>query len=233
MDWIDRVKGLVGSHAHQADPQRVADEVLLELQNKVEQAERAVVTHGASATELRSRATEAALLAARRKTQATVALKAGDDDLARRALLDCEELTRQAQEATRLAEAEEEQGRVLRAHVSALQLERLQLQARRNEAAARGDVALLDKSLADVVSGIDARSRSFDELEAQSTRLELEAAAHREVAKGTSASGPQAPPSAPSSDLDEQLRELKQQLEVADKEEGPAAKPDSSNPPSA
>lgn len=223
MDWLEKVKGLAG-HGHKSDPRTVADEVLCELQSKIEQAQQAVVTHSASAAELRSRATEAAELASRRKLQATAALKAGDEELARRALADGENLTVQAEAANRLAAAEEDQGRALRDHISALQLEHLQLQARRDEAVARGDVALLDKSLADVVSGIDARSRSFDELEAKSARLELEAAAHREVA--TEAARAQDGATGPS-DLDEQLRALKEQLQAADDADSQPNRPDS------
>ncbi|WDL96881.1 PspA/IM30 family protein [Alicyclobacillus sp. ALC3] len=222
MDWLERVKGIAG-HGHKSDPRAVADEVLRELQSKIEQAQQAVVTHSASAAELRSRATEATELASRRKLQATAALRSGDEELARRALADGEKLISQAEAANRLATAEEDQGRALRDQTSALQLELLQLQARRDESVARGDVALLDKSLADVVSGIDARARSFDELEAKSARLELEAAAHRAVATEAARAQDSA---TGTSDLDEQLRALKEQLQAADDADTQPSRPD-------
>lgn len=238
MNWVQRMRTVIRGKSAGADPQAQVDLVLAQLNQQIHSAEAALLNHSATASELRSRADEASELAARRKTQAAAALQVGDESLARKALTDHELLKARAQTAISLAEGAEDQSRALRDHVAALRLEQLQLQSRRDDMVARGDVAELDRALADVMGGMDARARNFDALEEKTARLETEAAAHREVAEmvGDSLSntmsndhGPRpasesssnsAPGERESHDIDDQLEALRKQLELGSNRDG-------------
>lgn len=214
MAWWQNVreslrKGKQGS----ANPQENVDALLRELGEQVTETETALANQTATASDLRRRAEDARDLAGKRKAQVIAALDAGQTDLARKALAEQTEYERRAEEALKLATDAEDVSRGLRNHVEELRLEQLNLQAKRDALVARGDVAGLDRQLADIKSGLDARARSFEALSDQTVRLEAEAAAHRAVADETFDGGqPTASGDASQADLDEKLKALQRQL---------------------
>ncbi|MDQ0188233.1 PspA/IM30 family protein [Alicyclobacillus cycloheptanicus] len=198
MDWLRRIRQSIDHGGKPEDPQRVADALLRDLADQLSAAEAALANQLATVADLRERARQANELAAKRKVQAVAAMNEGQEDLARKALAERLACEQRAREAERLADEAEDVSRQLHSHIEALRLEQLKLQAERDGLVARGGVAVLDRKLADVKSGLDARARSFEALADRTARLEAEAAAHREVAERawTAAQTPSAPPDA-------------------------------------
>jgi phage shock protein A len=196
-----------------SDPVRTIDQLLGEQREQMERSDKLYRQMLVHTENLRVRMESAQKLAARRAEQAELAVKAGEDRLARLALQEKLQHEADAQRYRELYEESREAAAELREQLENLRAEYQEVLSKREYYTARMETLRLQKRMNDWrgSGGLTVGLRAFDRLEDQVREMELESRALREVRRYGQANAAYGG-SADASNLERELDALKRKL---------------------
>jgi phage shock protein A len=165
------------------DPVKMLDQYLRDMEQDIMDAESAVAKQIAIEKKLKQQYEEAQELANKRETQALQALEAGNEDLARRALVDKKAVAEKASDYKQQWEAAKSAADNLRSKLSEMKDQFGQMKNKRDTLKARAEAAKAQKQINQVMSGFgtDNAAKGFDRMEERVLQLEAEAEASNEL----------------------------------------------------
>jgi phage shock protein A len=165
------------------DPVKMLDQYLRDMEQDIMDAEAAVAKQIAIEKKLKQQSEEAQELANKRETQALQALEAGNEDLARRALVDKKAVADKASDYKQQWEAAKNASDSLRGKLSEMKDQFGQMKNKRDTLKARAEAAKAQKQINQVMSGFgtDNAAKGFDRMEERVLQLEAEAEASNEI----------------------------------------------------
>ncbi|MFC5530059.1 PspA/IM30 family protein [Cohnella yongneupensis] len=168
-DWLDKLE----------DPIVMINQYIRDMEKEIHEAEVTVAKQMASERRMKQRLDESVRLSAEREGQAELALRGGNEELARKLLEDKVQFVRQAEELTSLHNQAYAQVTELTAQLHEMKEEYYKLRNKRNELAARAQMAKARKQMAQVsaLHTIESgnASRGFHRMEERIMQMEAEA----------------------------------------------------------
>ncbi|MDE0646866.1 MAG: PspA/IM30 family protein [Synechococcus sp. SB0662_bin_45] len=166
------------------DPAKILDQSLMDMQAELVKLRQAVATAVASQKRIERQASQARVQADHWYGRAQLALKGGDEDLARQALSQRKTHEETAQALSRQLESQAGQVDVLKRSLLKLEGQIAQAKTRKDTLKARAQAAQAQKQLEGAVSGIstDSAMAAFERMEEKVESLEAETAAIGELA---------------------------------------------------
>ncbi|MGZ4122897.1 MAG: PspA/IM30 family protein [Tumebacillaceae bacterium] len=165
------------------DPVKMLDQYLRDMEQDILDAETAVAKQIAIEKKLKQQYEEAQELANKREAQALQALESGNEDLARRALVDKKAVAEKANDYKQQWEAAKTAADNLRGKLSEMKDQFGQMKNKRDTLKARAEAAKAQKQINQVMSGFgtDNAAKGFDRMEERVLQLEAEAEASNEI----------------------------------------------------
>ncbi|HEU4962965.1 MAG TPA: PspA/IM30 family protein [Bacilli bacterium] len=165
------------------DPVKMLDQYLRDMEEDIQEAEVAVAKQIAIEKKLKQQFEEAQALVEKRETQALQALEAGNEDLARRALMDKKQVGEKANDYRQQYEAAKASADNLRAKLGEMKDQFGQMKNKRDTLKARAQAAKAQKQINQTMSGFgsDNAAKGFDRMEEKVLQLEAEAEASNEL----------------------------------------------------
>jgi phage shock protein A len=190
------------------DPVKMLDQYLRDMQEDLQDAEVAVAKQIAIEKKFKQQLEETRELIAKREGQALQALEAGNEDLARRALVDKKSLSEKADDYQKQWESAKANADQLRTSLDDMREQVTEMKNKRATLQARAEAAKAQKQINQAMSGFgnDNAARGFERMEGKVLQMEAEAEASKEL-RGTNRS------------LDDEFKELdKKNTSVVDQE---------------
>ncbi|MFD2169076.1 PspA/IM30 family protein [Tumebacillus lipolyticus] len=165
------------------DPVKMLDQYLRDMEEDVQDAEIAVAKQIAVEKKLKQQYQEAEELATKREAQALQALEAGNEDLARRALVDKKAVTDKAADFKAQYESAKVTADGLRGKLGEMKDQLSEMKNKRDTLKARAEAAKAQKQINQTLSGIgtDNAAKGFSRMEEKVLQLEAEAEASQEM----------------------------------------------------
>jgi len=187
------------------DPIKMTDQYLRDMQEDLEEAEKAVAAQIALEKKFKALYEEQLELAKKRDEQAHVAAKAKNVELARRALEEKKAAEQKAAEYKEAYEKNKASAEALREKLDEMKKQITELKNRRETLVARVNAAKAQKSINQAMSGFDSSSAmaGLKRMEEKAMQLEAEAEASGELYKKESS-------------LDEEIAKLQKDQEIED-----------------
>lgn len=168
-DWLDKLE----------DPIVMINQYIRDMEKEIHEAEVTVAKQMTAERRMKQRLDESIRLSAEREGQAELALRGGNEELARKLLEDKVQFARQAEELSALHGQAYAQVAELTAQLHEMKEEYYKLRNKRNELAARAQMAKARKQMAQVsaLHTIESgnASRGFHRMEEKIMQLEAEA----------------------------------------------------------
>lgn len=166
------------------DPAKILDQSMMDMQAELVKLRQAVATSVASQKRIERRASQSTAQAEHWYGRAQLALKGGNEDLARQALSQRKTHEETAQALTSQLQSQAGQVEALKRSLLKLEGKISQAKTRKDTLKARAQAAQAQKQLEGAVSGIstDSAMAAFDRMEEKVESLEGETAAIRELA---------------------------------------------------
>lgn len=165
------------------DPVKMLDQYLRDMGDDIQDAEMAVAKQIAIEKKLKQQYEEAAELAQKREAQALQALEAGNEDLARRALVDKKSVSEKADDYKAQWENAKASADNLRSKLGEMKEQFETMKNKRDTLKARAEAAKAQKQINQVMSGFgtDNAARGFERMEERVLQMEAEAEASNEI----------------------------------------------------
>ncbi len=159
------------------DPAVMLAQYMRDMEAEIGRVEVAVARQVAMEKKFRQQWEEALAMVQKRDRQASLAVMEGEDELARRALLDKKQYQARAAEYEELCHTTREAAQQLRERLAELKDEFYQLRSKKYQLLTRAQVARTQKHLNQLVTGIgsETASRGFARMEEKVMRMEAEA----------------------------------------------------------
>jgi phage shock protein A len=159
------------------DPVVMLNQYMRDMEVEIGQVEVAVARQVALEKKFRQQWEEALAMAEKRDRQVKLALTEGEDELARRALLDKKQYEARAQEYEALYKTAAEAAQQMREKLAELKEEFYKMRAKKFTLMARAQVARTQKQVNQVITGMgcETASRGFARMEEKVLRMEAEA----------------------------------------------------------
>lgn len=189
------------------DPVKMLDQYLRDMEEDLQDAEVAVSKQIAISIKLKQQFEEAEALVEKREKQAMQALEAGNEDLARRALVDKKAIAEKAVDFKAQWTSADAAATELRLKLDQMREQITEMKNKRETLKARAEAAKAQKQINQAMSGFgtDNAAKGFARMEEKVLQLEAEAEASKQVL-GTSRS------------LDDEFKELKKNQPDIDEE---------------
>lgn len=197
------------------DPVKMLDQYLRDMEEDIGDAESAVAKQIAVEKKLQQQYQEAQELAIKREAQALQALEAGNEDLARRALVDKKAMAEKAADFKVQYEGAKTVADGLRGKLGEMKEQLAEMKNKRDTLKARAEAAKAQKQINQTLSGIGSNNAAagFSRMEDKVLQLEAEAEASEEVSGGKSLDREFAElKKKDTSDIDAELEALKAKL---------------------
>lgn len=189
MSFFSRLWRLIRANANSLvdqaeDPAKILDQALMDMQADLVKLRQAVATAVASQKRIERQASQARAQADHWYGRAQLALKGGDEELAREALVQRKTHTDNAQTLGRQLEAQAGQVETLKRSLRKLEGQIAQSKTKKDTLKARAQAAQAQKQLEGALSGIntDSSMAAFERMEEKVDSLEAETAAVAELA---------------------------------------------------
>ena len=189
MSFFSRLWRLIRANANDLvsraeDPAKILDQSMMDMQAELVKLRQAVATAVASQKRIERQAGQARAQADHWYGRAQLALKGGDEDLARQALSRRKTYEDTAQALSKQLESQGSQVEALKRSLLKLEGQIAQARTRKDTLKARAQAAQAQKQLEGAVSGIttDSAMAAFDRMEEKVESLEAETAATAELA---------------------------------------------------
>ncbi len=159
------------------DPAVMLNQYMRDLEAEIGRVEVTVARQVALEKKFRQQLDEARSTAAKRDRQVLLALQEGEDELARRALLDKKQQEARAEEYEQMYKTARDAAQQMREKLSELKDEFYKMRAKKYNLMARAEVARTQKHLNAVITGMgcESASRGFSRMEEKVMRMEAEA----------------------------------------------------------
>ncbi|WP_139492301.1 PspA/IM30 family protein [Brevibacillus dissolubilis] len=159
------------------DPVVMLNQYMRDMEAEIGRVEVAVARQVAQEKKFRQQYEEAHAMAEKRDRQVMLALQEGEDDLARRALLDKKQYETRAKEYETLYATARDAAQQMREKLAELKDEFYKMRAKKYTLMARAQVARTQKQINTAITGIgcDSAIRGFSRMEEKVTQMEAEA----------------------------------------------------------
>lgn len=159
------------------DPVVMLNQYMRDMEAEIGQVEVAVARQVALEKRFRQQYEEAIAMVEKRERQVTLALSAGDDELARRALIDKKHHESRVEEYGTLFQSAHESAQQMREKLAELKDEFYKLRAKKFTLMSRAQVARTQKQVNQAISGMysESASKGFARMEEKVIRMEAEA----------------------------------------------------------
>ncbi|MFC0272533.1 PspA/IM30 family protein [Metabacillus herbersteinensis] len=182
MSLFKRIRDNVMSNVNAAldkaeDPEKLLEQYLRDMSADILEAERAVAKQITVEKKFKMQLSDAEEMVEKRGEQALKALEAGNEDLARRALVDKQEYEKKLVELQGSYDAAKQNAEDLRSRLSEMKSEFEKMKHRKDTLKARASSAKAQKEMNQAMSsfGTDNARQGFDRLEDKIMQLEAEA----------------------------------------------------------
>lgn len=169
------------------DPVKMLDQYLRDMEQDIQDAEVAVAKQIAIEKKLKQQVEEAQDLVGKREAQAIQALEAGNEDLARRALVDKRAVAEKAADYQAQYESAKASADNLRERLGEMKDQFGQMRNKRDTLKARAEAAKAQKQINQAMTGFgaDNAAKGFQRMEDKVLQLEAEAEASNEIHGGS------------------------------------------------
>ncbi|WP_126425338.1 PspA/IM30 family protein [Brevibacillus marinus] len=159
------------------DPVTMLNQYMRDMEAEIGRVEVAVARQVAMEKKFLQQYKEALAMAEKRDRQANLAISEGEDDLARRALLEKKQYSARAEEYQKLYQTASAAAQQMREKLAELKDEFYKMRAKKYELTTRAQVARTQKHLNQVITGLgsESASRGFARMEEKVLRMEAEA----------------------------------------------------------
>lgn len=201
------------------DPVKMLNQYLRDMEQDIADAEVGVAKQIAIEKKFKQQYEEALEMVEKREQQALKALEAGNEDLARRALVDKKDHQERAEEFKTQYENAKSNADILRQQLQEMKSEFDKLKNKKETLIARAEAAKAQKHINQAMSGFgkDNAAKGFERMTEKVMQLEAEAEASKEV-RGSNRTLDEELESIGKSDVEDELAALKAKL--ANKEAG-------------
>lgn len=194
MGILKRLRDVTVASVHEVidsleDPVTMLNQYMRDMEAEINRVEVAVARQVAVEKKFRQQYKEALAMAEKRDHQANLAISAGEDDLARRALLEKKQYSARAEEYQQLYQTASAAAQQMREKLAELKDEFYKMRAKKYELTTRAQVARTRKHLNHVITGLgsESASRGFARMEEKVLRMEAEAEMSSERVRTASA----------------------------------------------
>lgn len=165
------------------DPVKMLDQYLRDMEEDIQEAEVAVAKQIAIEKKMKQQHEEAQALVEKREAQALQALEAGNEELARRALVDKKQVTEKANDYKQQYDSAKAAADNLRSKLSEMKNQFGEMKNKRDTLKARAAAAQAQKQINQTMSGFgtDNAAKGFERMEEKVMQLEAEAEASNEL----------------------------------------------------
>lgn len=197
------------------DPAVMLNQYMRDLESEIGRVEVSVARQVALEKKFRQQLEEAKTIAAKRDRQVLLALQEGEDELARRALLDKKQHESRADEYEQMYNTARDAAQQMREKLSDLKDEFYKMRAKKYTLLARAEVARTQKHLNNVITGMgcESASRGFARMEDKVMRMEAEAEMSSHW-KASAAGLEHSLQAVEKDDIDDELQALKASLQA-------------------
>jgi phage shock protein A len=180
MGILDRIATVIKANINDLldsaeDPEKMLDQYIRDMEAGVREAREEVVEAMANEKSLAARAEEMERQAQEWESKAEVAVRAGDDDLARAALRRSEMVTAQTEAAKQSWAAQKERVTALQAQLKALEDKLANTKQRRDALLARYQATRAEGKVAATGAGLGKADKALAEFERMDERIKMEA----------------------------------------------------------
>lgn len=202
------------------DPVKMLDQYLRDMEQDLQDAEVAVAKQIAVEKKFKQQYEETTELVQKRESQALQALEAGNEDLARRALVDKKSLSEKADDYKKQWESAKANADQLRAMLEEMREQVTEMKNKRDRLQARAQAAQAQKQINQAISGfgVDNAAKGFQRMEDKVMQLEAEAEASQELRGSRSLDAEFKDLAKNSSDIDDELAALRAKLKKNDQQ---------------
>ncbi|WP_047150544.1 PspA/IM30 family protein [Aneurinibacillus tyrosinisolvens] len=195
------------------DPVKMLNQYLRDMEQDIADAEVAVARQIAVEKKMRQQYEDALEMAERREAQAIKALEAGDEELARRALVDKKEHQQKSDDFKLQYDNAKSNADHLRKQLGEMKDEFQKMKNKKDMLVARAEAAKAQKQINQAMSGFgkDNAAKGFDRMSERVMQLEAEAEASEEL-KGRNRSLDEELEAIGKDDVDEELAALKARI---------------------
>ncbi|WP_456278008.1 PspA/IM30 family protein [Bacillus sp. AK128] len=196
------------------DPVKMLDQFMRDMESDIREAEAAVAKQIANEKMLKKKADEAEALVNKRQEQAVKALEAGNEDLARRALEDKKQQSKQAETFMESYTRAKSDADTLREKLDEMKNEYQQMKLKKDSLKARAESAQTRTKMNRVMSGIggDESRQGFDRMEEKVMRYEAEAETSEDMSSRSRSLDDELAALDKNKGVDDELAALKKQL---------------------
>ncbi|MFP4065927.1 MAG: PspA/IM30 family protein [Spirochaetaceae bacterium] len=234
MGIFDRFRRLIKSNLNEMinraeNPEKMLEQVIDDMNRQLIESKKSVASAIADEKKLERQINQTKAQAAQWESRAETAVRAGEDELAKEALLRKQELDRYAEEYDKQRQQQHESVEKLKVALRALQQKLEEAQRKRNLLVARARRVETQKKLQETIGGMNDTSafEAFDKMTERMDELEAQNEAMEEL-EGSSGSDSLEDKfqklEGSSTDADSLLSEFKKRLEIEHKSQGGADK---------
>ncbi|MDY0405336.1 PspA/IM30 family protein [Virgibacillus sp. 179-BFC.A HS] len=190
--FFGRIKTILSSELNAAldkaeDPVKMLDQYMREMGEEIREVEKAVAKQIANEKILKHKKDDAEAMVAKRQKQAEQAVQAGNDDLAKRALLDKKEYENNVETLSKSWEQAKNDCEELKRKLNEMKKEYQQMELKKDSLKARAESAKVKTKLNRTMSSIgnDESKRGFERMEEKVLQFEAEAETSEDLHKAS------------------------------------------------